>query len=99
MMRRDFCALAAGLLPVMPLMARSNACLAGQCFVFADADAIQPENVVSFHQAIGGGKRDAGQDDSQRSPKRLAIVPDATRYNILSDPAVAGLIIWFFAAS
>lgn len=57
--------------------------------VFADADAIHPEQIVAFYKALGGGQRDAGLDGSLRPTARLGIVPGATHYNILSTTAVA----------
>jgi len=57
--------------------------------VFADSDSIRLEHIVAFYEALGGGQRDAGLDGSLRSPARLAIVPGATHYNILSTTAVA----------
>ena len=59
--------------------------------VFADAASIRPEHVVAFYKALGGGQRDAGLDGSLRSANRLAIVPGATHYNILSTTAVANM--------
>lgn len=56
--------------------------------VFADADSIRPEHVVTFYQLLGGGQRDAGMDGSLRSPSRLAIIPGATHYTIMGVPAV-----------
>lgn len=60
--------------------------------VFADADSVRPEHMVEFYQRLGGGRRDAGLDGSQRAPSQLAILPGATHYSIASDarlPAVA----------
>jgi pimeloyl-ACP methyl ester carboxylesterase len=59
--------------------------------VFADADSIRPEHIVTFYKALGGGQRDAGLDGSLHSAARLAVVPGATHYNILSTTAVAGI--------
>jgi pimeloyl-ACP methyl ester carboxylesterase len=59
--------------------------------VVADADSIRLEHVVAFYEALGGGQRDAGLDGSLRSAARLAVVPGATHYNILSTTAVADL--------
>jgi pimeloyl-ACP methyl ester carboxylesterase len=57
--------------------------------VFADADAVRPEHIVAFYEALGGGKHDAGLDGSLRAGARLGIIPGATHYNILSTTMVA----------
>ena len=65
--------------------------------IFADADSIRPEHIVAFYEALGGGKRDAGQDGSLRSAARLGIVPGATHYNILSTIMVAEMVLPFLS--
>jgi pimeloyl-ACP methyl ester carboxylesterase len=57
--------------------------------IFADADAVRPDHIVAFYEALGGGKRDAGLDGSLRAAARLGIVPGATHYNILATTMVA----------
>ncbi len=57
--------------------------------VFADADAVRPEHIVAFYEALGGGRRDAGLDGSLRAAARLGVVPGATHYDILSTTMVA----------
>jgi pimeloyl-ACP methyl ester carboxylesterase len=54
--------------------------------VFADADAVRPDHMVEFWKALGGGRRDAGLDGSQRPAHELAIVPNATHYSVATDP-------------
>jgi pimeloyl-ACP methyl ester carboxylesterase len=66
--------------------------------VFADADCIRMEHIVDFYKVLGGGRRDAGIDGSLRSPNRLAIIPGATHYNILSTPTVAQFTAAFLEA-
>ena len=63
--------------------------------VFADADSIQPTSIVEFYRLLGGGRRDAGLDGSGRPVARLAILPGATHYDILSSSAVAELVTPF----
>ena len=63
--------------------------------VFADADAISLTHVMEFFGLLGGGQRDAGLDGSRRPVARLAIVPGATHYDILSSTTVAELAIPF----
>lgn len=65
--------------------------------IFADADSIRPEHIVSFYEALGGGRRDAGLDGSLRSVARLGIVPGATHYNILSTTAVTEMVLPFLS--
>jgi pimeloyl-ACP methyl ester carboxylesterase len=63
--------------------------------IFADADAVTPVHIMEMWGLLGGGKRDAGLDGSGRPPGRLAIVPGATHYDILSTDAVARLVVPF----
>jgi len=63
--------------------------------VFADAGAVRPTHIMEFFALLGGGQRDAGLDGSGRSVARLAILPGATHYNILSSVTVAELITPF----
>lgn len=65
--------------------------------IFADADSIRPEHIAAFYEALGGGKRDAGLDGSQRPVARLGIVPGATHYNILSTTMVAEMVQTFLS--
>jgi pimeloyl-ACP methyl ester carboxylesterase len=60
--------------------------------VFADADAIRPEHIVEFWKALGGGQRDAGLDGSLRPANQLAIVPNATHYNLATDPMLPEIV-------
>ncbi len=61
--------------------------------VYADADVIRTSHVVEFFELLGGGKRDAGWDGSQRSTARLAILPGLTHYTIFSSPALASTAV------
>jgi pimeloyl-ACP methyl ester carboxylesterase len=63
--------------------------------VFADADAIRPQHIIEFFGLLGGGKRDAGLDGSGRPTARLAILPGATHYDVLSSPSLAALVTPF----
>lgn len=60
--------------------------------VYADADAIRPEHMVAFWEALGGGRRDAGLDGSQRPANQLAVVPNATHYTIAVDPMLPEIV-------
>jgi pimeloyl-ACP methyl ester carboxylesterase len=66
--------------------------------MFADADSILLEHIVSFYRLLGGGQRDAGLDGSARPSARLAIVPGTTHYDILSTGIVADLVTPFLDA-
>ena len=52
--------------------------------IFANADAVSMTHIVEFFGLFGGGKRDAGLDDSGRTNAQLAILLCLARYNILS---------------
>jgi pimeloyl-ACP methyl ester carboxylesterase len=66
--------------------------------VFGDADAVRPEHAVQFFELLGGGKKDAGWDGSGMSNARLAILPGATHYNILSSPLLSSAVTPFLDA-
>ena len=66
--------------------------------VFADADSVRPEHIIEFYKLLGGGQRDAGFDNALRPVARLAIVPGATHYNIMSTAIVAELVAPFLDA-
>lgn len=63
--------------------------------VFADADAIQPAHIMEFYGLLGGGRRDGGLDGSGRPAGRLAVIPGATHYSLLSTTIVAELVTPF----
>jgi pimeloyl-ACP methyl ester carboxylesterase len=63
--------------------------------VFGDADAVRPAHVVEFFGLLGGGKKDGGLDGSGRPSARLAILPGATHYDILSSPVLAPAVSAF----
>jgi pimeloyl-ACP methyl ester carboxylesterase len=64
----------------------------------ADADAVRTAHTLEFFSLFGGGQRDAGMDGSARPAARLAILPGATHYDILSTPSVAALVTPFLDA-
>ena len=63
--------------------------------VFGDSDMYRPEHVVRFYQLLGGGLRDAGWQRENMSPNRLAIIPDATHYDIFFSPALPATVLPF----
>jgi pimeloyl-ACP methyl ester carboxylesterase len=66
--------------------------------VFPDADAIRPAHMVEFFGLLGGGQRDGGQDGSGKPKGRLAIIPDATHYDVLTYPALPAMVKAFLDA-
>jgi len=64
--------------------------------VAGDADSISPLHMVELFQLLGGGRRDAGWDGSGISSARMAILPGATHYNILTHPLVVDVAESFF---
>lgn len=66
--------------------------------VYADADMIRPEHIVSFYQLLGGGLRDAGWQREHMSKNRLAIIPDRTHYELGSSPILAETVLPFLNA-
>jgi len=67
--------------------------------IFADADAIQPEHMVEFWKALGGGKRDAGIDGSLRPANELAIMPNTTHYTLPVEPMLPEIVERFLGAA
>lgn len=57
--------------------------------VAGDADGLPPAHAVEFFGLLGGGKRDAGWDNSGMTQHRLAILPGLTHYTINTAPALA----------
>ena len=66
--------------------------------VFADADSVRPAHIVEFYGLLGGGRRDAGWDGSQRPVTRLAILPGTTHYDISASPALVPAVLPFLEA-
>ena len=63
--------------------------------VAGDADGLPPAHAVAFFELLGGGKRDANWDRSGMTKHRLAILPDATHYDINVLPALSSAVIPF----
>lgn len=66
--------------------------------VDGDWDAVRASHVVQFFELLGGGKQDANWDRSGMNQNRLAIIPNATHYDIFMSPAVADAVIPFLDA-
>jgi pimeloyl-ACP methyl ester carboxylesterase len=67
--------------------------------VFADADSVRPDHIVEFYGLLGGGRRDASWDGSQRPVTRLAILPGTTHYDISLSPALVATVLPFLEAA
>jgi pimeloyl-ACP methyl ester carboxylesterase len=63
--------------------------------VFGDSDMYRPEHVVSFYKLLGGGLKDAGWMRENMSKNRLAIIPNATHYDIFMSPQIVPTILPF----
>ena len=63
--------------------------------VFGDSDMYKPEHIVKFYQLLGGGLRDAGWNRETISKNRLAIIPNATHYDIALSPLLAPIVLPF----
>ena len=60
--------------------------------VFGDADSVPPSHAAEFYGLLGGGKKDAGWDNSGLTQNRLAILSGATHYNILESPLLEPVV-------
>ena len=63
--------------------------------VYGDSDMYRPDHVVDFYRRLGGGLRDAGWQREHQSPNRLAILPDATHYDVFLDPDLPRSVLPF----
>lgn len=63
--------------------------------IYGDSDMYRPEHIVQFYQLLGGGLRDAGWGREHMSRNRLAIIPDATHYDVFLSPALPGTVLPF----
>jgi len=57
--------------------------------IVGDADAVRTAHAVEFFGLLGGGKKDAGWDGSEKSNAQLAILPGVTHYDIFMMPALS----------
>lgn len=63
--------------------------------VFGDGDMYRPEHVVEFYKLLGGGLQDAGWQRETMPKNRLAIIPDATHYDIFFSPQLVPTVLPF----
>lgn len=54
--------------------------------VYGDSDMMRPEHEIEFYELLGGGKKDGGWMRENMGVNRLAIIPDATHYDIFDSP-------------
>ena len=67
--------------------------------VYGDSDMFRPEHEIAFYKLLGGGLQDAGWQRETMSKNRLAILPDATHYDIFTSPRVATTALPFLNAT
>jgi pimeloyl-ACP methyl ester carboxylesterase len=63
--------------------------------VYGDSDMFRLEHAVKFYQLLGGDLRDAGWQRENQSKNRLAIIPDATHYDIFTTPRLISTVLPF----
>jgi pimeloyl-ACP methyl ester carboxylesterase len=63
--------------------------------VYGDSDMFRPEHIVKFYQLLGGGLTDAGWGREHMSGNRLAILPNATHYDLLYAPELTTTVLSF----
>lgn len=63
--------------------------------VYADWDAVRISAATKLFELLGGGAQDAGWDRSGMGQNHLAVIPNATHYDIVVNPEVARLAIAF----
>lgn len=54
--------------------------------VFGDSDMVRIDHAAEFYKLLGGAQKDAGWQREHMAKNRLAIIPDATHYDIFSSP-------------
>jgi hypothetical protein len=63
--------------------------------VYADWDAVRMPAVLQFYEMLGGAAQDANWDRSGMGEDHLAVIPNATHYDILMTTAVSDVAIPF----
>jgi pimeloyl-ACP methyl ester carboxylesterase len=54
--------------------------------VFGDNDSYRPDSIVELYKLFGGGQGDAGWMRERVARNQLAVLPDATHYDIFTSP-------------
>ena len=65
--------------------------------VYGDSDMIRPAHIVEFYALLGGGLKDAGWMREHMSQNRLAILADATHYDLLESPHLLPTVLPFLS--
>ena len=63
--------------------------------VAGDADGMSVAHIAEFFGLLGGSKKDAGWDGAGKPISRLAIIPNATHYDIFSSNQVTAAVLPF----
>jgi pimeloyl-ACP methyl ester carboxylesterase len=63
--------------------------------VYGDSDMFRPEHEVEFYKLLGGGQRDAGWQRETMAKNRLAIISDATHYEMMDAPLLVPTVTQF----
>jgi pimeloyl-ACP methyl ester carboxylesterase len=63
--------------------------------VFGDSDMFTTPHMAEFFNLLGGNTQDAGWDREHMSQNRLAILPDATHYDVGFHPQLAVTVLPF----
>lgn len=63
--------------------------------IFCDGDMYKRERVVGSYKLFGGDLRDSGWTRETMSKSRLAIISDATHYDILFSPRLMDITLAF----
>lgn len=63
--------------------------------IYADWDAVRSSKAVELFELLGGGAQDAGWDRSGMGQNHLAVIPNATHYDIVTNTAVSEIAIPF----
>jgi pimeloyl-ACP methyl ester carboxylesterase len=63
--------------------------------VYGDSDMFQLEHVTAFYKLLGGGQRDAGWTREHMAKNRLAIIPDATHYDMFETARIVPTVLPF----
>ena len=63
--------------------------------VFGDSDMFTTPHMAEFYNLLGGNTQDAGWQREHMSQNRLAILPDATHYDVGFHPQLAATVLPF----
>ena len=66
--------------------------------VLGDNDSIPQAHIAEFFALLGGGVKEPGWINTQRSTSRLAVIPGYSHANLLRSPAVPRIVGQFLAA-